>query len=970
VVPEHVTLAAAVTPEPTFRGSWNGSWSGRSAGYNRRPLLTLRKFSVQVGNAAAARGVAAYVLEPADAPRAFARRSGDGDGSPARANVMWLGTPGALGAFGLERGAEVTREQLEIAVQGQHVESGSQVRRPGRIKRVVAGADGGARHDRLGDPVLSVVDGVANLDMTFSAPKSVSVVWCQAGEEEREQIEQAMVVAANAVFEHMTMTKGVVRPRVGGQRGFAPARGMAVAAALHVTARRAADEPAPAPQLHVHGLLIGVEDLAGALRAPDPWAMFKHDAALEGGAVGRAVLAHELVRLGYAVESGTGRRARFFELRGVPPVLVQAMSGRAREVERGRREAEARRGQPLIGGAIGMMAAETRLAKDTQQPPEQVAQAWDALAHKFGFGPAQAAALRGKPGYAAALAARRQAARDAITARIAEQGPTASVASARAIAWEAAAGRLDPRAAHELIEEMERSGALVALTGNRVTTGAVRTHEERVLAAVARAGAQRGTPLPERARRAGIEASSSALGPGERLSAEQLLAISALTGGEAWTILMGPPATGMEEALEAVARAYAADGWRAIACASDGRVAQRLGQQLGATSYTIELLARRARHGQLPLDDRTVLFVEAAGEVSLGLWAELARLHELHGARVLAIGHETRADAASRLGLFARMLRMPAVVVAELQEVRRQPASADPSAVHPWLGRYQAALDRDRAAEAVELLYAEGALTFYDGRDLALRGLVEDWDRWRRAYRPSESVLIVQGPSADLEQVNLLAQARRRATGELGSEGVGAVDREYLIYAGDVVILCVGAYALARNASEPRRARVERGVIGLVAAVDAEADRVQVRFDERGRDPRLVWIDQAALRARREAGERKVPALRLAYASATLPVRGALVRGAALLVGVEGGDNAGTYVGDTRGIFRHSVHAVRAELGVEGGDEGRRLRYAQRIEEIRRRRTVRADDELDPRVRINLDRFEGEPVPQLPLRRE
>ncbi|HMJ02493.1 MAG TPA: MobF family relaxase [Conexibacter sp.] len=952
-------------------------------------MLTLRKFSVHVGNAAAAGGVAAYVLEPADAPQAYARANdGGGDGAPARANVMWLGSDGALAAFGVARGAEVTREHLEIAVQGQHVESGSQVRKPGRIKRAVAGADGGPRSDRLGNPVVDVVDGVANLDMTFSAPKSVSVVWSQAEQEQRAEIEQAIVVAANAAFEHMTMTKGVVRPRVNGERGFAPAHGMAVAAALHATARRAADEPAPAPQLHVHGLLIGVEDAAGALRAPDPWAMFKHDAALEGGAVGRAMLAHELVGLGYAVEPDTGRRARFFELRGVPAELVEAMSGRAREVERGAREAEARRGQPLIGGAIGMMAAETRLAKDAKHSPEQVAEAWDALARGLDFGPAQAAALRREPGYAAALSERRREARDAIMAKVAEQGPTVSVGSARAIAWEAAAGRLDPHEAHELLEAMEQDGTLVALTHERVTTSAVRGLEEHVLAVAAQAGVRRGAALSEEARargiaearttgiagarEAGIAATRTAHGSRELLGPEQLRALSTLTGGEAWSILTGHAGTGMDATLAAFARACAAGGWQLIACASDGRAARRLGQQLGAPFHTIKVLARRVRDGQLQLDERTVVVVEEAGRVGLALWAELAGLHELHGARVLAVGHETRAEAAARPGLLARMLRMPQIPVAELTEPQGRAGHADLSAVQPWLGRYQAALDRGRASEAVELLHAEGALTLYDDRDSALQGLVADWDRWRHAFGPGEAVMIVQGSGADLDRVNMLAQAQRLATGDIAGEGVSAVDRDYLLHAGDVVALCVGPYSVRHDGDGPRPPRVENGSVGVVAAVDAEADRVQVRFDEPGRDPRLVSIDQAAWRARREAGERRVPALRLAYASGTLPAQGATVRAAVVLVGREVDDRSSTYVGEARGIERHSVHAARENLGAEGGDEQRRLRYAERIAASRSRSAPAraAADELDPSVRISFKRRDTEPVPRLPWRAE
>jgi len=184
--------------------------------------------------------------------------------------------------------------------------------------------------------------------------------------------------------------------------------------------------------------------------------------------------------------------------------------------------------------------------------------------------------------------------------------------------------------------------------------------------------------------------------------------------------------------------------------------------------------------------------------------------------------------------------------------------------------------------------------------------------------------------------------------------------------------LCVGPYSVRHDGDGPRPPRVENGSVGVVAAVDAEADRVQVRFDEPGRDPRLVSIDQAAWRARREAGERRVPALRLAYASGTLPAQGATVRAAVVLVGREVDDRSSTYVGEARGIERHSVHAARENLGAEGGDEQRRLRYAERIAASRSRSAPAraAADELDPSVRISFKRRDTEPVPRLPWRAE
>ena len=67
--------------------------------------------------------------------------------------------------------------------------------------------------------------------------------------------------------------------------------------------------------------------------------------ARELGAFYRAALAEELVREGYAIEQGTGKDGRYFEIAGVPRELCEAFSGRSREVARAAERFRARYGR-------------------------------------------------------------------------------------------------------------------------------------------------------------------------------------------------------------------------------------------------------------------------------------------------------------------------------------------------------------------------------------------------------------------------------------------------------------------------------------------------------------------------------------------------------------------------------------------------------------------------------------------------
>jgi conjugative relaxase-like TrwC/TraI family protein len=946
-------------------------------------VLTIRKIVELVGRSGGAQAAARYYLQPAQSPEAFAR--GDSwmspdsarPGLPQRANAMWIGSSSALAALGLTRGDEVTVQDLTAALRGQR--AGKQVRNLGVTSRLVKDEHGDVRLDADGKPLREKGLGLVNLDLTFSiAPKSLSALWSQAGPEQRAQIERAMLIAANAALEHIAQTKPVVRRRVGAVRTSEPALGMAAAAILHVTARRAAGEKVPSPQLHVHGVLVGVERFDGTFAAADSWALFKRDAALEGGAVGRAVLADELVKLGYDIESGTGRRGRFFEVRGVPRGLVDRMSGRAKEVQRATREIELARGEKLRGAALAVVAKQTRQAKDVGVCGEEVARIWEAQGQEFGFGRVQAAALQGRPGYGRSLQERRAQAWAEIERRMLEFGPTVSDSMARAIAYEVAPGRLSYEETHALIDEMERAGALLAVGGGRVTTREIRRLEETMIAAAGAAAQRPGRPLPDRALAAGIDAANRALGEGKTLDAEQLKAFRTLTGGAGWVVLTGRAGTGKGDTLHAIAAAYRAADWQVIACAVDGTTKERLREQIHAeTSHTIKMLTNGIASGTVLVDRRTVILIDEASKVGLLDWLQIAKLSSETGVRVVAVGHDGQHDAIQLPGMFGAMLEDPRIPVATLTDIRRHRDPFDPAKLHPWLAEYQTAIDEGRGRDAIAILRREGALGLHNTREQAMGAMVDDWDDWRRSFASGETLLLVHGSNDDVDQVNRLAQERRLAAGELQGYGIGAVDRDYLLYEGDVVILRSAPYYFDSQPADRAPRRVENGQVGVVDSVDLARDRVRVLLCEPGQEPRLVVFDLARLRAEwaaaeallgpeRAKDEARVPALRLAYASHTFPAQGATVKATASL-GARTQRQEDTYVAETRSVYFHWTYVAHEDFGWPDSEQRLLDRLARQIATPDKRvASIRL--ELDSGARINVDLPVAEPLPDAPLR--
>jgi conjugative relaxase-like TrwC/TraI family protein len=883
-------------------------------------MMTLRKLQVEVGDRRGARAAAAYPLDRADSPAAYA--AGEADGT--RAHAMWLGSELALAQLGVHRGHEVRVDELARALEGRHAGTEAEVRRPGSVP--ARGPDGEPRRIKV----------VNSFDLTFSAPKSVSLVWSQAGPELREAIEQAMIAAANAALDHVTRT----RPVIGGKE---PAEGFAASSALHVSARTAAGDQVPMPQLHVHSHLVGVLDASGNLRTPSSSALYRDCAMREAGAVGRAVLARELEALGFAIEARTGRGRRYFEIAGVPQALIERMSGRSRDVAGWVRDAEAATGGRLSTRVAAQAARATRGPKaDVDAVAAQ--NVWDAHCRELEFGPDAIARLQAQGPSERNAVEVREAARAALLRQVWEEGPTVSRGALRAMAQELAPLGMTTAEITELLHEMQSRGELIALDEWQVTTHAIRSREEYVVRVASDAGRRRDAPLSPDAVDRGIAAAEAEL-HGHRLLEEQAHAVRTLSEGAGWMCLTGLAGTGKGPVLQAIAEAHRHEGWTVVAGAVDGATTQRLGRQVGAPAVTIQQLMHRVGAGRLTVDERTLIVIDEAGKVGLREWVGLAKLVDATGARMLAVGDIGQIGAIECPGILDVFLdAQDAIPAARLERVLRHRDPADRSRLHPWLGTYQETLYAGNTQDAIALLREHGALTVHADRTTAMVGMVDTWmaRRTEHGIEARDAILIVHGSNDDVEQVNLLAQERRRQTGELGTESVASLDGVTSFHQHDVVMLRAGPYQPdAEHDSGPRPPRVENGTFGVVRHVDRERDQIWVDFEDPAGGTRLVMLDQRRLRAERDArdpGDQPVATLRLAYAGHPFPMQGATFDYVGSLWGHWSQRLQETYSGDTRARCWLDVHADRASLGHEGDNDAALERLAQRLASSAHRR--------------------------------
>jgi conjugative relaxase-like TrwC/TraI family protein len=134
------------------------------------------------------------------------------------------------------------------------------------------------------------------IDLTFSAPKSVSVLALADG-----RIKDAHEAAVAAVVDYVERNHAHLREQAEGEREVVSAGNLVVGKFTHMVSRAAGGEVLPDPQLHTHAFVVNLtqrED--GAWRAHHNDALYRDQLVL--GRFYRAELARNLRELGYAVE--------------------------------------------------------------------------------------------------------------------------------------------------------------------------------------------------------------------------------------------------------------------------------------------------------------------------------------------------------------------------------------------------------------------------------------------------------------------------------------------------------------------------------------------------------------------------------------------------------------------------------------------------------------------------------------------
>ena len=678
---------------------------------------------------------------------------------------VWLGSGAA--ALGLERGTQVSREGFMALMSGGHPVDGSVLRRMTDRSKVAA------------------------IDLTFSAPKSVSVLFALAGGGVADVLNDAHGRAVGAAVEYLEREACVTRrghagvERVAGE-GF-------VAAAYRHRLSRAGD-----PQLHTHVVVANLTRADGRFTALDARPLFEHKSA--AGAVYRAVLRAEVrERLPWVSWCKVARG--LFEIDGVPAGLLRHFSQRRVEIEQ--RAAElVGAGAALSRAAMQTIALSTRRAK-TGPEGEEWREDARARAAEHGFGPTELDALLSGP----AVDAQRPVYRS-VVARL--SGPEGLTGNHNTFGRRHALAELAGEFTDGLsLRDLERATDGY-LTDPSVRALACRDDGSTVFSTVSLLACERGIIDGATRQRSTPVATVSAqlvdeVLAGTILNSDQATAVRRLaTDGRAVHTVQALAGTGKTTMLRALADAYTRAGYRVIATAPTARAARELRETAGVDAGTLHALAGQMDRAAHPLGD--VLLLDEAGMAATRITARVFAHAERTGMKVIAVGDAGQLASVEAGGWFAALSRdMPGPV---LREVIRQRDPAERAAL--------AALHAGDAETYLE--HKASAITIHASEQDALAAATERWATLRDEHGPSGVVMIARD-NATRDQLNTAARARLIAHGHLSADQRSIGGREW----------AVGERVIARH--NDRRIDVDNGTVATVTALLPDGAGLEVITD-------------------------------------------------------------------------------------------------------------------------------------------
>ena len=702
-------------------------------------------------------------------------------------------------------------------------------------------------------------DGVAAWDVTFSADKSVSLLWALGDEQTRQQVLEAFEEATFQALGHLesvaSSTRGATKTPVLDDHGDPvlnengiprfrvvtwPIQTSGYVAASFTEYTSRADDP----QIHTHVVVANkVKGTDGVWRTVDGRLLYRYQ--LAAGYLHEAVLRRELTeRLGVRWQPVRNGMA---DIVGFTRPQIEAFSRRRHQLETWRQEHDL----PDTAAARQVAVLATRAPKqdhpladlevDWRQRASEVGLTADRLTQMMGgiqdIFPVDPTKLFERLASAEGLTERastfgRAEVVQEVAAALPEGGTRDEIEHfAEAFLRTREVISLLPTANTEQVEEPAgpidaARDRLDELTETEATGRVMRRRDGSLFPGVRHEQRYTTTELLVTEQRI-IEQAMTGVGAGRwaapgRLVEGRLRRRRHLTDGQremvrrfatstnSIDIGIGPAGTGKTAVMEVIGQLATMTGTPILGGALAGRTAAGLQEATGIPSTTLTRLIGESRDHGLP--HGAIVVVDEAAMVGTRQLAAIADLVEGAEGKLILIGDERQLPEIDAGGLFRALAnRLPAIELTTNVRQRDQ-----------WERAALAELRDGSATQAIEAYRQRGRVIIGQSRDDTMARVVSDWYRHVTVTGDLTSGLLIAHNNDTVTELNQHARTLIAASDRL--QGPTLEEGERVFQAGDR-ILC---------RQNQIRLGVLNGDLGTVTSIDRESRSLTVRLD---RDP-------------------------------------------------------------------------------------------------------------------------------------